>query len=130
MQLRLAISLLTFAFASTACDQITGEASQKAFDAEAIGYACRVSMKKPEDCMKDNESQSPNSILTGWRSADKDITDGKLDPQMSNTTEAQKLAAATAADKGAQSAPEGGTPTLETKPDKTKTPEVKPAKSH
>lgn len=34
--------------------------------------------------MKENEAQSPSSILEGWKSADEDIKGGKLDPTMSN----------------------------------------------
>lgn len=68
----------------TGCDKITGAADQKISDAEAIGYACRVSQKTPEDCMKENETQSPTAILEGWRSADDDIKSGKLDPKMSS----------------------------------------------
>ena len=32
--------------------------------------------------MKDNETQSPSSVLAGWKAADEDIHDGKLDPSM------------------------------------------------
>jgi len=64
------------------CDKLTGVTAQKNSDAEAIGYACRVSLKKPEDCMKDNDAQSTTAILTGWKSADKDIAERTLDPSM------------------------------------------------
>ncbi|MBU3735528.1 MAG: hypothetical protein FGM62_00980 [Methylobacterium sp.] len=67
------------------CDKLTGAAEQKIADAEAIGFACRVSSKTPEECMKENEAQSPSSILDGWKSADEDIKAGKLDPGMKNT---------------------------------------------
>lgn len=67
------------------CDKLTGAAEQKVADAEAIGFACRVSSKTPEECMKENEAQSPSSILDGWKSADEDIKAGKLDPGMKNT---------------------------------------------
>ncbi len=66
------------------CDKLTGAADQKIADAEAIGFACRVSGKTPEACMKENEAQSPSSVLDGWKSADEDIKSGKLDPSMSN----------------------------------------------
>lgn len=66
------------------CDKLTGAADQKIADAEAIGFACRVSGKAPEACMKENEAQSPSSILDGWKAADEDIRGGKLDPNMSN----------------------------------------------
>ena len=45
----------------------------KELDAQAIGYACRVSKKQPEPCMKENDGQSPSQILFGWKKADKDI---------------------------------------------------------
>lgn len=72
------------------CDKLTGVADQKIADAEAIGFACRVSGKSPEDCMKENEAQSPSSILDGWKSADEDIKAGKLDPKMSNAASEAK----------------------------------------
>ncbi len=75
-------ALLLSCLALAACDRITGEATQKILDAEAIGYACRVSMKSPEACMKENEAQSPSSVLDGWKEADKDISKKTLDPQM------------------------------------------------
>lgn len=67
------------------CDKLTGAADQKIADAEAIGYACRVSHKTPEDCMKENEAHPPSSILDGWKTADEEIKEGKLDPSMGNT---------------------------------------------
>ena len=66
------------------CDQLTGAADQKIVDAEAVGFACRVAQKQPEVCMKENEAFSPSSILDGWKSADEEIKEGKLDPGMSN----------------------------------------------
>ena len=48
-------------------------ADPKELDAQAIGYACRVSKKPPETCMKENDTQSPSQILFGWKNADKDI---------------------------------------------------------
>ncbi len=74
--------LLLAAVTLIGCDRITGAADQKVYDAEAIGYACRVSYKPPEDCMKENESQSPTSILSGWKAADKAIKEGIIDPTM------------------------------------------------
>jgi hypothetical protein len=76
------VALLLSCLALVACDRITGEATQKILDAEAIGYACRVSLKAPEDCMKENEAQSPSSVLDGWKQADKDISKKTLDPLM------------------------------------------------
>jgi len=61
------------------CDKLTGVADQKSADAEAIGYACRISQKQPEACMKENETFSPSLILDGWKSADKDILDKVID---------------------------------------------------
>ena len=77
-------SLLLAVLLLAGCDKLTGAADQKIADAEAIGFACRVSGKTPEACMKENEAQSPSSVLDGWKSADEDIKDGKLDPSMSN----------------------------------------------
>ena len=75
-------TLLLIALASTGCDQITGVANQKILDAEAIGYACRVSSKAPADCISDNETHSPTSLLAGWKAADQDILAKLLDPSM------------------------------------------------
>ncbi len=74
--------LLIAIFALVGCDRITGAGQQKTLDAEAIGYACRISLKTPEDCMKENETQSPTSILFGWKEADKDIKEKAVDPTM------------------------------------------------
>lgn len=60
------------------CDQLTGVAEQKSMDAEAIGYACRVSGKSPEDCMKENDAFNPSPILDGWKNADQDIKEGNI----------------------------------------------------
>jgi hypothetical protein len=101
------------------CDKLTGAADQKIADAEAIGFACRVSGKAPEACMKENEAQSPSSLLDGWKTADEDIKAGKLDPSMSNMASGKKEGeeAAPAAEgeekpaeeaKDGEAAPEGG----------------------
>ena len=74
--------LLIAALALVGCDRITGADQQKTLDAEAIGYACRISLKTPEDCMKENETQSPTSVLFGWKEADKDIKENTIDPSM------------------------------------------------
>lgn len=74
--------LLMAALALAGCDMITGAGDQKNLDAEAIGYACRVSQKVPEICMKENEAQSPTSILKGWKLADSEIEEQKIDPSM------------------------------------------------
>lgn len=52
---------------------------QKAKDAAAMGYACRVSKKSPELCMRENPTFSQTAILEGWREADKDVKDKKVD---------------------------------------------------
>ncbi|MDZ4218552.1 MAG: hypothetical protein U1D70_05955 [Methylobacter sp.] len=83
-----AYALLLAAFGLAGCDRLTGAANQKILDAEAIGYACRVSLKVPEDCMKENETHSPTSILKGWRSADKAIMEGLIDPSMGKNDQA------------------------------------------
>lgn len=81
--MRAGVSLLLLATLMLAgCDRISGEFDQKIYDAEAVGYACRVSLKTPEDCMKENEAQSPTSILDGWKAANKDIDNGVIDPSM------------------------------------------------
>lgn len=64
------------------CERLTGADAKKTLDAEAIGYACRVSLKAPEDCMKENEAQSPTAVLNGWKEADKDISNQTIDPSM------------------------------------------------
>ena len=74
--------LLIAALALVGCDRITGAGQQKTLDAEAIGYACRISLKTPEDCMKENETYSPTSVLYGWKEADKDVHANAIDPSM------------------------------------------------
>lgn len=81
MRARHAISLIAV-FTLLGCDRITGAADQKILDAQAIGYACRVSMKAPEDCMKENEAHSPSYVLAGWKKADRDIEERVIDPSM------------------------------------------------
>lgn len=99
-------ALLLAALGLAGCDRITGEADRKTYDAEAIGYACRVSLKVPEDCMKENDGQSPTSILAGWKKANKDIEDNVIDPSMGKGHQAgalahsQPVAAGTAAASG------------------------------
>ncbi len=130
--------LLIAALGLVGCDRITGEADRKMYDAEAIGYACRVSLKPPEDCMKENEAYSPTSILSGWKAADKAIKEGIIDPAMGKkgnpppapepAAEAKPAEAAApkaseaAAPKAAEAAPKAGT----TSP----APAAKPAPAH
>jgi hypothetical protein len=70
--------LLAAALPLAGCEMITGE---KAKDGESVGYACRVSNKSPEECMKENSAYTPTSILGGWKTADKDVKDKKVDTQ-------------------------------------------------
>ena len=71
--------MLMCLLALTGCDKIKSMmgipivVDPKELDAQAIGYACRVSKKHPEICMKENDTQSPSQILSGWNNADKDI---------------------------------------------------------
>lgn len=78
--------VLIAVFALSGCDKakqlIGGGPDQKTLDASAIGYACRVALKGPEDCMKENESFSQTALLEGWKAADRDINGGILDPSM------------------------------------------------
>lgn len=85
MPVRLLVPLIVVLLLA-GCDRITGEADKKILDAQAVGYACRVSMKTPEDCMKENDTQSPTYILSGWKSADQDINERVLDPSMGKRT--------------------------------------------
>lgn len=52
---------------------------QKAKDAAAMGFACRVSKKSPEQCMRENPAFSQVAILDGWREADQEVKDKKVD---------------------------------------------------
>lgn len=78
MSSRILLMLLCL-LALTGCDKIKtvlgmpAVVDPKELDAQAIGYACRVSKKAPEMCMKENDTQSPSQILYGWKNADKDI---------------------------------------------------------
>lgn len=133
MRLRHAITWLLIAAATSGCDKITGVAEQKISDAEAIGYACRVSLKKPEDCMKENEAQSTTSVLTGWKAADKDISERTLDPSMGSdpaTAVILKPASAPVATKDKKSAKKDEEAAPENAQEEPTEPEKKPAKSH
>lgn len=89
---------------------------QKELDAQAIGYACRVSKKTPESCMKENDAYSPSQILNGWKDADKDIKKRLLDPNMN--TELPRLGASAVTAASAASAAEVARPAETTKPAK------------
>jgi hypothetical protein len=87
--LRRSSLLIMCLLALSGCDKINkamnGGVDPKVQDAEAVGYACRVSQKSPQDCMKENDGQSPASVLDGWKKAEKDIKEQVIDPSMSNT---------------------------------------------
>jgi hypothetical protein len=108
-------SLFLLLLALAGCDKLTGAADQKIADAEAIGFACRVSHKAPEACMKENEAQSPSSILDGWKSADEDIKAGKLDPNMSGMSSASSTEGEAAPAEGADAAAATAAPAEEKK---------------
>jgi len=98
MSPRHALVLLLLAVAVSGCDRITGAAEQKTKDAEAIGYACRVSTTAPADCIANNDTHSPTSLLAGWKAADQDILAKRLDPSMgTNPATAAHLPVAEAA---------------------------------
>lgn len=98
-------SLFLMLLVLAGCDRLTGAADQKVADAEAIGFACRVSHKAPEACMKENEAHSPSSILDGWKLADEDIKAGRLDPSMSSMSSASSSGSETAPAEGTDAAP-------------------------
>lgn len=127
---RHAFTLLIIVLATSGCDRITGVAEQKIYDAEAVGYACRVSLKTPEDCMKENEAHSPSSVLMGWKSADKDITDRKLDPSMGANSVSVEQAVSASAPAATDIKPKGDESALKTAPDHSAESEKKPAKAH
>ncbi len=104
-------AFLLIALVLSGCDKLTGAADQKIADAEAVGFACRVAQKQPEDCMKENEAQSPSSLLDGWKSADEDIKAGRLDPAMSNKVSGHAEGEPAAeGEKKPEEATEGGKP--------------------
>jgi hypothetical protein len=119
-------SVLFLLLALAGCDKLTGAADQKIADAEAIGFACRVSQKTPEACMKENEAQSPSSILDGWKSADEDIKAGKLDPTMSGMSSESSAKGETAAPAESADAAAAAAPPAEEKKDNAAKPEEPP----
>jgi hypothetical protein len=112
-------AMFALLIALAGCDRITGAADRKVSDAEAIGYACRVSFKKPEDCMKENDAQSTTSVLAGWRAADKDIVDKTLDPSMGSAVHAVSAPSATEDAKAKSNPSSEKEPTSEKKSDKS-----------
>lgn len=121
------------AFLLPGCDRLTGADVKKNLDAEAIGYACRISMKTPEECMKENEAQSPTSVLFGWKEADKDIKEKTIDPNMGKPTLPQSAPAV--AETGGKAEAEAKTETstakaAESTPDKSEKPAAKKKANH
>ncbi|MBI5428845.1 MAG: hypothetical protein HY938_00105 [Nitrosomonadales bacterium] len=99
-----ALSLIS-ALSLVGCDRLSGAADQKIMDAQAVGYACRVSQKTPEDCMKENEIHSPTYVLLGWKQADKEINERLLDPTMGKRAANAPAAAEAAAAHATPAAP-------------------------
>ena len=129
MRAELSMLLLT-ALALVGCDRITGADQQKIFDAEAIGYACRISIKTPEDCMKENEALSPTSILAGWKAANKDIDGQLIDPSMGKQTAKPIETTSQPVVAGAEGKPEAGKSSEKTtEPKSTKPAATKPEAS-
>lgn len=65
--------ILLLALSLSGClDKLTGAASK---DAEAMGFACRISQKLPEQCIKDYPNYAPTSILAGWKAGDAEMKD-------------------------------------------------------
>lgn len=145
MPIHRALVVLLIALATSGCDKVTsmvtGAVDPKTSDAQAIGYACRVSLKKPEDCMKENEAQSTTAVLAGWKAADKDIVERTLDPSMGSdpaTAVILKPASAPEATEDTKAAGKDEASDKEKSSDKTsdkepaepKASEKKPNKSH
>lgn len=87
----------------------------KGKDGESIGYACRLSNKLPEDCMKENPAYTPTSILDGWKRAEKEK---KADPHLGTGEAKPEGEQATPAEgeakpEGDQAAPEAEKPATE-----------------
>ena len=100
---RISIFLLAAALPLAGCEMLSGD---KGKDGESVGYACRLSDKLPEDCMKENNTYTPTSILTGWKAAGRDIEDKK----------ANSHSPATETGAAGATKPEGGQPAAETNP--------------
>lgn len=93
---------------------LTGD---KGKDGEAVGYACRLSDKLPEDCMKENSTYTPASILDGWKRADKDkkeaLQPGPNPPEGGAPAEGEAKPEDEAKPEGEQTAPENAAPAAE-----------------
>jgi hypothetical protein len=99
--------LLAAALPLGGCEMLAG--ADKGKDGESVGYACRLSSKLPEDCMKENDIYTPTSILEGWKRGEKDVKEGKVGPLTG------------------KSQPEGeGAPKVEAKPEGEKVPAEPP----
>ncbi|MDP2827685.1 MAG: hypothetical protein Q8O37_03675 [Sulfuricellaceae bacterium] len=96
------------------CEMLTGD---KGKDGESVGYACRVSSKLPEDCMKENATYTPTSILTGWKAAEAHLTGKKADGHADDAAPADDGTKPEGETKeGGEAKPEGEAPTGEAKP--------------
>ncbi len=63
--------LLLLLLPLSGCDAIKGPLGMNK-DAEAIGFACRVSQKLPEQCIKENPNLSPTA-MEGWKKGDEEV---------------------------------------------------------
>jgi hypothetical protein len=92
---RLGCGLLLAAIVLSGCNKEAGPPPD--LNAQAMGYACRASLKSPEQCMKENEAMPPADILIGWKDASDDIKSGDLklnfdrkpEPQSANEMQQQ-----------------------------------------
>lgn len=97
------------------CEMLSG--NDKAKDGESIGYACRLSSKLPEDCMKENDGYTPTSVLEGWKRADKEVKEGKVGPPAKPPAQSQSASEAKAETSEAPAEPPGAEKLVpETKP--------------
>ena len=71
-------------------DQFTNKKDPAIRDAEAIGFACRLSDKSPETCMKEYNSMSPAAILDGWKAADVEVKEHKAEAEEKAAKEGKK----------------------------------------
>jgi len=107
------IFLLAAALPLAGCEMLGG--GDKGKDGESVGYACRVSSKLPEDCMKENNTYTPTSILEGWKHADKDVKEKKVDSQLGKGQPAAEAPEGAPKAEG-DAKPEGEKPAAEAKP--------------
>lgn len=100
--------LLAAALPLAGCEMLSG--GDKGKDGESIGYACRLSDKLPEDCMKENPTYTPTSILTGWKRAD---TEKKEAAHGADKPAAEAAAEGEASPEGEQAGPGDAKPATE-----------------